>query len=153
MPRFSIVITTTRPRLVGYALRSALAQEFEDFEVIVSDNSDAGCREVIEAFADSRVRYVRPPEYLTVVPHWNFAFSHAAGEWQLLLCDDDAIAPNLLSVVDQAVRTHPEADTVRWLHGSFADETGPYADSRGAFTVPSFTGRVSVLSRPSTAMA
>jgi hypothetical protein len=140
MPRFSIVITTTRPRLVPHALRSALAQQHDDFEIIVSDNSDKGCRNLVESIAGARVRYFRPEGYLKVVPHWNFAFSQAQGDWQLLLCDDDAIVPDLLSVLDREITAHPEIDSVCWHYANFAagDEESP---SPGRLNVPGHTGQ------------
>jgi len=106
----------------------------------VSDNSDEGCRELVESFADPRVRYVRPESYMTTVPHWNFAFSHAVGEWQLLLCDDDAIVPGLLAVLDREIAAHPNARTIKWEFGSYVENASGFA-ARTHFTVPAFSRR------------
>ncbi len=61
-PRISIVIPTRdRPGTLGFALRTCLDQDFEDFEVVVSDNcSPPATREVVESFADRRIKYVAP---------------------------------------------------------------------------------------------
>lgn len=146
MPRFSIVITTTRPDLVGNAIRSALAQDFEDFELIVSDNTDDGCKELVDGFADARIRHVRPPEKLDLVPHWNFAFSQAQGEWQLLLCDDDALAPNLLSVINRDIDEHPEVETISWRFGSFDHDGTAHGQNSLRFDVPGFSGKRTLMS-------
>ncbi len=140
MVRFSIVITATRPDVVASAVRSALAQDFNDVEIIVSDNSDAGCRELID-FTDGRLRCVRPPRYLPLVDHWNFAFSHAVGEWQMLLCDDFAILPSLLTILDEEIKRNRDVDTLIWGSATYVDEDWWIADQRGYLTIPSFTGR------------
>ncbi len=146
MPKFSIVITTTRPYLVGDAIRSALAQDFEDFEVVVSDNSAEGCKEIVDGFKDQRIRYVRPSEILPLVPHWEFAFSHAEGDWQLLLCDDDAYAPNILSIIKQDIDAHPEIDTVSWKPAYWEAGNPSSADDFPRLNLPAFSGKRTVFS-------
>src|SRR3990172_6897765 len=121
MALFSIVITTTRPELVCFAVRSVLSQDFKDFEVVVSDNSDGGCRDVIEGFADSRVKYIRPPKYMRLVEHWNFAFSHASCDWQMHLCDDHAFVPSLLSILVKEIERYPDVDTFVWPPAFYVD--------------------------------
>lgn len=124
----------TRPSLLQFSLRSALIQSFADFEVIVSDNSKDGCEEIVRAFGDPRIRYVRPTAGLPVVGSWDFAFSAARGDIQLLLCDDDAIAPNLLAIVADAFRRYPEVSTVSWLYGGYLDENHWIASQRCTYS-------------------
>ncbi len=144
-PFFSIVITSTRPRLVGAAIRSALAQDYDgSFEVVVSDNSTDGCRQLTESFNDSRLRYVRHEEHIAVVPHWNFAFSQARGDWQLLLCDDDAITPNLLSLMDRTIKDHPGVDSISWKHASYVDSDIQNLEPSFRLDVPAFSGGIRV---------
>ncbi|MGQ0663112.1 MAG: glycosyltransferase family 2 protein [Pseudomonadota bacterium] len=141
MAKFSIVITTTRPRLLPCAIRSALAQSFQDFEVVVSDNSDEGCEALVRGFADPRVRYVRPSEYLTLIDHWNFAFAHAGGEAHVLLCEDDAIAPNLLSILDRELSDHADIDTVSWTHAGYMEGPGQRNGGAIRFGYNAFSGQ------------
>ena len=141
MPFFSIVVTATRPHLVGYAIRSALAQEFRDFELIVSDNSTEGCRQLVEEFADERIRYVRPLDRLTTVPHWNFAFGQASGMWQLLLCDDDAMAPNLLSVLHDVIDADEQVETISWEFANYTYAASQTTRNGSRFAIPGFTGK------------
>lgn len=98
MTLVSIVIPTrNRATLLPYAIESALAQEFDDFEVLVSDNSSSdGTPEAVRQFDDRRLRYVRADDVLHMPDSWEFAMSHARGEYVTYLSDDDAIHPQLL---------------------------------------------------------
>lgn len=140
--KYSIVITSTRPRLLYYSLRTALAQTFSDFEVVVSDNSGDDNRKLVEEIGGGRVTYVRPEAKLGVVAHWDFAFSHAKGDWHVLLCDDDAITPNLLDELERAQRQHPDVDAICWDYGSYCDDEGSklQRDDLPRFSVPTYTG-------------
>lgn len=117
--KFSIVLTATRPHYLEHSLRAALAQTFSDYEIVVSDNSTDGCRDVVERLGGDRVRYVRAEERLPVVAHWDFAFAQACGDWQLQLCDDDAITPNLLAVLDSNIEKYPDVQVICWNYGVY----------------------------------
>ena len=121
--KFSIVLTSTRPHLLGSSLRSAVAQTFDDYEIVVSDNSEGGCRDLVEALGDRRVRYVRPETRLPLTEHWDFAFAQARGEWHLQLCDDDAITPNLLAILDRHIERFPDVDSICWNLGAFCEDS------------------------------
>lgn len=101
MPFFSIVIPTrNRAHLLPYALQSALEQEFDDLEIIVSDNySDDKTAEVVKHYDDSRIRYVRTDQALSMPDSWEFALSKTKGDYICFLCDDDAISPRLVRTV------------------------------------------------------
>jgi glycosyltransferase involved in cell wall biosynthesis len=60
-PLFSVVIPVyNRADVVGDAIRSVLAQTFQDFEIIVvDDGSRDNPRAVVESFADPRIRFHR----------------------------------------------------------------------------------------------
>lgn len=80
-----------------HCLTTCLNQTFDDFEILVSDNSDGEALPIVRDLGDSRVRYVRPPKYLPMSPHWDFMLSHAAGEVITILGDDDGLMPHALS--------------------------------------------------------
>lgn len=138
-PRFSIIVTTTRPRLLPFSMRTALAQTFRDYEIVVSDNSKDGCRDLVTSIAGDRVRYVRPEKPLGVVDHWEFAYSHAQGDWHLQLCDDDALAPNTLAILDRNIREDDELDAICWSYGSYRG--AEHWDTPGRLRISEFSGR------------
>jgi glycosyltransferase involved in cell wall biosynthesis len=106
-PFISVVIPTrNRAHLLRHAIQSVLRQDFDDYELIVSDNcSDDGTAEVIREVGGDRVRYVRPDSSLSMPDHWEFALDQARGRYVAYLCDDDAWAPSALSRVASLLST------------------------------------------------
>ena len=114
-PRFSLVIPTRdRASTLAYALRTCLSQEFEDFEVVVSDNdSPPATREVVESFGDRRIKYVRTPNALAMTDSLEFAVSHATGEYITIIGDDDGYLPHSLREMDRILRL-TDTPALRW---------------------------------------
>ena len=130
MPKYSIVIPATRPHLLGEAIKSALAINHDDYEIVVSDNSVDGCKDLIAQVGQGRIRYVRPDSHLTVVPHWDFALSQAQGDWHLQLCDDDALTPNILQELDRAMAQMPDCQLFCWNYGVFRPDRQQFGFER-----------------------
>src|SRR2546421_10806093 len=101
-PLFSIVIPTrNRADLLRNALQSALEQTHDDYEVVVSDNNcTPETHEAVRRLGDGRVRYVRVERTLAMPDSWEFAVSHARGDYITILSDDDAVSPTLLKRLD-----------------------------------------------------
>jgi glycosyltransferase involved in cell wall biosynthesis len=110
MPLFSIVIPTrNRANLLPHSLLSAIEQTFDDYEIIVSDNhSSPETEQVVRRLGDSRVRYVRSDRDLSMSDSWEFALSHAQGEYITILSDDDALSPTLLERLNEHLNDRPE---------------------------------------------
>lgn len=113
-PRVSICIPAYRQ--VDYlreALRSVKEQSFEDYELIVSDDTpDDTVQQVVESFGfDNRLRYYRNPVSLGSPENWNAAVRQARGIYIKLLHHDDRLAQaaSLGSFV-RMLDEHPEAD-------------------------------------------
>ena len=122
MPLFSVVIPTKdRPQLVAMAMESVLRQTFDDWELVVADNSDEqGTRAVVEGRADPRVRYVRSGG-LSMPDNWEFAASHSRGDYLCLLEDKQALHFDGLARLAKVVEpSRPQV--VRWEW----DEITPY---------------------------
>ena len=81
------------------ALDSLLAQEFDDFELIISDNGSTDrteeiCRRYAER--DPRIRYHRVEENQGASWNFNRAFELARGEYFRWACHDDTVEPTHL---------------------------------------------------------
>jgi glycosyltransferase involved in cell wall biosynthesis len=106
-PYFSIVIPTrNRSDLLRRALRSALWQTLDDFEVVVFDNaSDDNTPAIHREFNDSRIRYVRPQNWLIPQVAFEEAYKVSRGKYLHTIGDDDALLPHCLekakSIIDK----------------------------------------------------
>lgn len=137
--KFSVVLTTTRPHLLKDLMRVASALSHDDFEIVVSDNSKEGSEELVRSFNNSRVRYVRPEGAMRVAAHWDFAFGHARGDWVLQLCDDDAITPNILTILDRQINEHPDVQAICWNYGVY--RRSDHWNRKSQIGIGSYTGK------------
>jgi hypothetical protein len=113
--RFSIVIPTrNRAATLHHCLRTCLDQNFDDYEVIVSDNfGSPATRELVDEVGSPKVRYFRTPQALSLASSWDFAVSHARGEYVLLIGDDDGLLPYGLCELDKLIRESGQK-VIRW---------------------------------------
>lgn len=87
------------------------AQDYPDLELIVSDNGRNGTKveELVRAHYSRRFRVRQNAETVSMAKHWNQILHEAAGEYFVMLADDDEISGNYVSeLVTQLVR-HPQA--------------------------------------------
>ena len=114
MPLVSVAIPTcNRAHLVGRAIRAALAQTFEDIEVlVVDDGSTDGTPDVLAGFDDPRVRRVRHQRNHGISRTRNTAIRLARGQWMAFLDDDNEWAPDYLERQLALAATRPDAAVV-----------------------------------------
>jgi hypothetical protein len=123
LPAFTILIPTRdRAQLLELSLRSALTQEFDDYEIVVSDNSTTlETREVVEHASSDRIRYVKTPRSLSMPDSWEFAASHVRTEYVAVLSDDDAVAPKFLRRVAEALASN-DCEFVTWRRAAYVHD-------------------------------
>lgn len=114
-PRFSIVIPTRdRADTFRWTLRNCAEQEFDDFEIVVSDNcSPPETKQAVDALGLPRVRYVRAAEPLAMSANWELGVSHARGEYVIVVGDDDGLLPGALARADHLLR-ESGFPVIRW---------------------------------------
>jgi glycosyltransferase involved in cell wall biosynthesis len=128
-PFFTICIPTkNRVDRLRNAVRSVLEQTFTDLEVIVCDNSDEseapGTAAVAREFGDSRVRYLRTNGRLSMPDNWEYAISHAEGEYVGVLTDRSVYRPDAMSLVHAEI-SHSGTPVVGWFPDQYGrDRTG-----------------------------
>ncbi len=108
-PKVSICIPTyNQVQHVGEAVASALAQDCEDLEVVVSENhSSDGTLALLEGIRDPRLRIVRPPEHLPVAQNFNFCASQIRGRYLSFLSSDDALDPTFARKMTAPLEANP----------------------------------------------
>src|SRR6202162_5963963 len=96
--KVSVVIPTyNRAYIIGEALESVLTQSYLDFEiVVVDDGSTDDTPEIIQAFQDERIRYIRLERNLGCSAAYNSGIAAATGELICFLDSDDIWRPDYL---------------------------------------------------------
>ena len=91
-PLVSVILTAyNRADYITVAIESALAQDYENLEIIVSDNcSTDGTSELIQKYVtDNRVKYYRNDYNIGMIPNFKLATSRAEGEYLTYISSDD----------------------------------------------------------------
>ena len=127
-PRVSVGMPVYNGELhIEEALRSLLAQDFTDFELIISDNgstdgTEAICREY--AGRDPRIRYYRQPQNRGAAWNFNEVFRLARGEYFRWACHDDACAPSHLRSCVELLDASPPSVVLVYTRTMLLDESG-----------------------------
>ena len=98
-PLVTVIIPTIgRPEYMLEAVASALAQDYPNLEVLISDNlPKVATRSILPSDQLSRVRIVERAERLGFSAHFNSCLQDAKGEFVMFLSDDDLIEPAYVS--------------------------------------------------------
>jgi len=112
--KVSVIIRTyNRAYIVAEAIESALKQTYGDYEVlVVDDGSTDNTPEVVQAFQDPKLRYIRHERNQGVGAACNTGVLHAQGEFIAFLDSDDLWKPEKLERQVACMVRHPEVDAV-----------------------------------------
>ncbi|HXA14799.1 MAG TPA: glycosyltransferase family A protein [Opitutaceae bacterium] len=95
-PKVSVLIPTYNyARYLPETIESVLAQDFTDFEIVISDDASTdNSAAVIHRYAakDPRIRCQLHPSNLGMVANWNWCLQQARGEYVKYLFGDDCLA-------------------------------------------------------------
>ncbi|TGD82995.1 glycosyltransferase [Hymenobacter wooponensis] len=91
MPKVSIIIPTyNRAAFLKEAVESILSQDFQDFNIVITDNASSdNTKETVLGFKSDKIIYHRNDENLGVVNNHNKALELADGEYIAIFSDDD----------------------------------------------------------------
>lgn len=107
-----LMLTYSRPQLIGRAIASVCAQSFEDWElIVVQDGSNPETHCLLEAWLakESRIRYCRRGMPGSIAEASNFGLTLARGEYVAILDDDDDWnLPDKLARQVDFLDCHPE---------------------------------------------
>lgn len=108
-PLVSVIIPTyNRPQYLKQAITSAIAQTYQNIEIIVSDNcSPENPQSLIESFNDPRIKFYRHPENIGMLGNQFHGFKIATGKYVATLHDDDMWDENFLSKLVPHLETNP----------------------------------------------
>lgn len=97
-PLISICIPTyNRPKLLYQALDSCFRQTYQNFEIVICDNStNLLSQRIIKKINDKKIRYYKNRNNIGSAKNFNRALSLTRGEYIKFLFDDDLLYPDCL---------------------------------------------------------
>lgn len=135
---FSVIIPAYKMgRYIGEALDSVVAQNYQDWEIIVVDDCapDDGTANIVQAFAakhpDHRVEFIRHEVNTGVSGARNTAIKNSQGDVLAFLDPDDLWLCDYLAKMSERFETEPEADAISSPPIAFIEITGkpnPWTD-------------------------
>ncbi|MBO1765255.1 glycosyltransferase [Allobranchiibius sp. GilTou38] len=113
-PLISICIPTYQgERFLAETVRSALAQDSDDFEVVVLDNASTDrTPEILDGFDDPRLVVQRNHETVDLPTNWRRVIEVSRGRYVKLLCADDLIHRSATRLQAAVLAEHPEVSVV-----------------------------------------
>ncbi len=114
--KFTIIIPTyNRAETVYHTLRTCLEQNYDNFEVIVSDGfSTDKTKEIVKSFNDDRIRYYNTEKIVDMAQNWEFGLSKVTStDFVTVLGDDDGFLKNSLSLLNSIINRH-KVKCVTW---------------------------------------
>jgi glycosyltransferase involved in cell wall biosynthesis len=97
MTLVSICISTYRQvEFLRQTLHSILAQDYSEYEIVVTDDSPDDCVETVVRSMDfgTRMRFFRNRTRLGAPENWNEAVRRASGEYIKIMHHDDHFTPS-----------------------------------------------------------
>ncbi len=118
--RFTIVVPTReRCDTLEWALKTCVFQEYDNLEIIVSDNASMDkTEEIVRSFNDQRITYLNTGRRLSMTGNWEFALSHVQGGYVTYLGDDDGLIPGALAEIDRLIRDS-DCKAVAWQKAQY----------------------------------
>jgi glycosyltransferase involved in cell wall biosynthesis len=112
--KFSVLLPTrNRLEYLRYAVETVRRQDYEDWEIIISDNnSEDDIAGYVAELADPRIRYVRTDRFVPVTDNWNNALDLSTGDYVVMLGDDDGLLPGYFTRLMAAMQDYPDPDFV-----------------------------------------
>ena len=104
--KYSIVLPTLNGiEYLPTCVETIISQNYTDYELLISNNcSDDGTSEYLETLkANPQVKVIQPETRLTLGEHWDFAVSHAQGEWVYGIGSDDGVMPYFFKLLDKLI--------------------------------------------------
>jgi glycosyltransferase involved in cell wall biosynthesis len=98
-------------KLISQAISSLLAQDYTNFELVISDNASTDkTGEICRSYADKdkRIRYVRQKENIGMAGNFPFVLGEAKGEYFMWAAHDDWWAPTFISDLKTALDNNPD---------------------------------------------
>lgn len=106
------VLSRDRVIYLDQTLKSIVNQEYENFEVVVSDNSEQDQVQEMVRRKYPQVTYIRRIPAVSASRHFSMVLSECNKEYTVLFHDDDALMPGYLARLAEELKLHPDVSAV-----------------------------------------
>ena len=112
--KFSILLPTrNRLEYLKLAVASVLRQDHQDWQLVVSDNcSHQDIARYVASLEDPRILYTRTERSVPVTENWNRALADSAGDYVVMLGDDDALLGGYLTRMAELIGEFQEPEVI-----------------------------------------
>lgn len=112
--KFSVLLPTrNRLDLLSRAIETVRRQDYDDWEIIVSDNySEEDVSGYVQSLGDPRIRYFRTDRFVPVTDNWNNALDRSTGDYVIMLGDDDGLMKGYFSTLSELIGKYDSPDFV-----------------------------------------
>ncbi|MFZ2959386.1 MAG: glycosyltransferase family A protein [Candidatus Ozemobacteraceae bacterium] len=112
--KFSVLLPTrNRLDLLSYAIKTVRDQDYDDWEIIVSDNfSEEDIAGYVRSLQDPRVKYFRTNDFIPVTDNWNNALEKSDGDYVIMLGDDDCLMKGYFTTIRQLANDYDAPEVI-----------------------------------------
>jgi glycosyltransferase involved in cell wall biosynthesis len=112
LPKYSIIIPTRNgSKYITDVINSVLLQDFDDYELLVSDNfSSDQTASILSKIDDPNVKTMKPPKPLSMTAHYEWCLSKASGNWITIIGDDDGVMLDFFEEAEFLTNKYKETD-------------------------------------------
>lgn len=148
-PLLSILIPTkNRSSYCIHAIEMILSYAYQNFELIIQDNSDDFTLKnyIEQRECDNRLVYRYTPPPFSSIDNFNAVLDLATGDYLCLIGDDDGINPDIFKVIEWAKENNIEAITpglnsiYRWP--DISDVLPEFKNCNGQLSITNISGSV-----------
>jgi glycosyltransferase involved in cell wall biosynthesis len=103
--KYTVIIPTReRVETLHHTLRTVVEQEYENLNIIVSDNfSQDNTKDVVTSFHDARIRYINTGKRISMSENFEFGLNHVSNGFVMFIGDDDGLLPGAIQRVNNIV--------------------------------------------------
>lgn len=112
--KFSVLLPTrNRLELLKYAVETVRRQDYDDWEIIISDNfSKEDVASYVQSLKEPRIKYYRTESFVPVTDNWNNALEKSSGDYVIMLGDDDCLMKGFFTTIRRVVKTYSDPDFI-----------------------------------------
>ena len=108
-----IMPTHNGDKYIRESIESCLAQTYRDIElIVVDDGSTKDMRSIVQAYSDSRIRFLRHEQNLGMSRTMNAGFAGSVGEYLTWTSDDNRYEPEAIGAMVDLLEKDTRADMV-----------------------------------------